>query len=122
MTSKKTVRKVTTKKVTKSKAATTRPRVVSATPVSELFTTRPENEGTIQVPTDSVSLWVNGRDKGITNTGGQTLASFVKGHANRQGITSFAVYVDGVKVDTGEGNKLMTGMRKVELVTKDSRG
>ena len=123
MATKKAVRKVVVKKVGKSKkAAVARPRAVSAVPVSELFTTRETAEPIVQVPANSVALFVNGRSEGTVDTHGKTLKEFVIQHAQRKGITSFSTYVDGVKADTSMGGNQMTGMSKVEIVSKDSRG
>ena len=124
MPSKKAVRKVVVKKVGKStkKATVTRPRAVSTVTVSELFTTRETAEPIVQVPANSVALFINGRSEGTVDTRGAKLKDFVVQHAQRKGITSFSVYVDGVKADTSVGANAMTGISKVELVSKDSRG
>jgi uncharacterized protein YcgI (DUF1989 family) len=95
---------------------------VSAAPVSELFSTQASSERTIEVPSNSVALFINSVNKGIVDTEGKTVGDFVSFHAEREGIRSFSVYLDGVKVDTGDSGKRLSQFSKVELVRKDSRG
>ena len=127
MPTKKVVKKVVAKKSTKKTVAARVPAsekatTVPAVAIAEVFTTRPESQRTVEVPPHSVLLFVNGRDKGVTDTSNQTLGKFAVQHAQNAGITSFSLYVDGVKADTGDKDKSMSGMHKVELVSKDARG
>jgi len=115
---KKVVRKVVRRKPS-GKAA---PAAVSLEPVSDLFSTRPETPETVQVPANAVILVVNGNNKGTMDTSGLKFGEFVIQHANRAGIRSFSVYVDGMKADTSYKEKPMTAFHKVEIVAKDQRG
>lgn len=110
--------KVSSKKVVRPKKTV----AVPAVTIAEVFTTRPESEATVNVPAHSVALFVNGRDKGIIDTTRQNLGAFAVAQAQRAGITSFSVYVDGVKADTGDKDKSLAGVKKIEIVSKDSRG
>ena len=122
MSTKKVVRKVVAKKVVKSTKKVARAKQVSGVPVTELFTTQETAEPIIQVPANSVALFVNGRDKGVIDTHGKKFKDFVVAQAEREGIRSFTVYADGIKTDTSWAEKSMSDIAKVELVTKDSRG
>jgi hypothetical protein len=98
------------------------PQVVSVAPVSELFDTSPAPAQQVEVEPNSALLFVNGSSRGHVETSGMTLGEFAINHANRQGIRSFSLYANGQKVDTSQSNIPMTGIHKVEIVAKDSRG
>lgn len=118
----KKAKKVVVRKTVAKKAKVTRPTAVSAAHVSEVFTTQPETARTIEVPTGSVALFINGRDKGLVDTHGQKLGAFAVRHADDAGIRSFSLYADGVKLDTGDKDRSLAGISKLEIVTKDARG
>lgn len=122
MPSKKVVKKVVAKKSSKKTVKVTRPRVVTTEHVAEVFTTRPETSSTVSVPANSVALFVNGSSKGVVDTTGSRLGTFAISKAQHYGITSFSVYVDGIKADTGDKEKSLAGVAKIEIVSKDSRG
>lgn len=121
-TKKKGVKKVVAKKSVSKKATVTRPRAVSTAHVQEVFTTNPQQERTVEVPANSVALFVNGSNKGVVDTTGARLGTFAVAQAQRAGITSFSVYLDGIKADTGDKEKSLAGVSKIELVSKDARG
>jgi hypothetical protein len=98
------------------------PQVVSAVPVSEVFQTNPAPAQQVEVEPNSALLFVNGSSRGHVETSGMTLGQFAVNHATRQGIRSFSLYANGQKVDTSQSNIPMTGIQKVEIVAKDSRG
>ena len=119
---------VTKRKVVKAKRATagsSRPKKAKAVfteHVSTVFSTAPETSDTVQVPEHSVALFVKGRSKGVVDTTGQRLGSFVTEHAQRAGIRSFSVYVDGLESNTSHKDQTMAGISKIEIVAKDARG
>ena len=122
MSVKKVVKKISAKKIVKSSSRVARPRVATTEHVSEVFTTRPQETERVEVPANSVQLFVNGRDRGVVNTSNQTLGEFAVYHAQQQGIKSFSLYADGAKMDTGDAKKSLAQISKVEIVTKDARG
>lgn len=118
-----TKKKKPSKKKATSRTTTTAARVTTAgAGDTELFSTRSAEEQTINVPQNAVALYVKGQNKGNVDTTGRSLADFVKEHAQRAGIVSFAVYADGVKVTPPDGGRKMAEFRKIEIVPKDSRG
>lgn len=70
----------------------------------------------------SVTLVVNGTNKGQVSTGGRNIGDFVRQQAANYGLKSFSVYVDGAKFGTENAGASLEGVTKVELVAKDSRG
>lgn len=70
----------------------------------------------------SVTLVVNGTNKGQVSTGGRNIGDFVRYQAMQYGLKSFSVYVDGAKFGTENAGASLEGVTKVELVAKDSRG
>lgn len=123
---KKVVRKVAAKAGTIQKIARPKkvagPKEVIGVPVQEVFKTVPDAPSVVQVQPNSVLLFVNGRDKGTVDTTNQKLGEFVTAQAQRNGIRSFSVYVDGMKADTSDAIKSLTGVGKIEIVAKDARG
>ena len=114
--------------VTKSKArkVVTRPPKPRTTSkpanrvVADVFTT--EGEGTIHVPAGSVHLVVNGTSRGLRSTDNMTFGEFARSQASQAGIKTFSLYADGSPVNVQDGGKRMTGVVKLEIVAKDSRG
>lgn len=117
---KKVVRKVVAGKV--SRKTVQKVKRVSAEPVSEVFSTRPASESVVEVPAGTVALFVNGRQKGTVHIEGQKLGAFAVAAAQREGITSFSLYVDNQKATTRDKDKSMAQISKVEIVSKDARG
>ena len=119
----KSVKKVSAKKVKTSTKKAVRARVTTAEhPITEVFTTRPVEETTIEVPNGSVAVFVNGRSQGNVHSEGQKLGDFAVGVAQRAGITSFSIYADGVKMTSKDKDKSLAQITKIEIVAKDSRG
>lgn len=118
-----TKKKIVVKKkvVVKKKAATPVKRTIPV-PVTEVFSTITPERETVSVPRNSVLLYVNGLEKGTVDTSGQKLGAFVTAQAQRAGIRTFSVYIDGRKADTSDAGKALTGVSKIELVAKDARG
>ena len=76
---------------------------------------------TIDTPT-SVSLSINGTDKGSVPTGGKTLGTFVREQAQIAGVRAFSVYLNGQKMDTANAGDALPDGAELELVAKDARG
>jgi hypothetical protein len=90
--------------------------------VTEVFSTQPQEAAVVEVPKNAVLLYINGSDKGQVETTGQKLADFAVAQAQRYGIRTFSVYIDGRKADTSEADKSLATVKKLEIVAKDSRG
>jgi hypothetical protein len=91
-------------------------------PVKEVFTTTAPTTEKVSVAPNSVLLYVNGTNKGTYDTSGKKLGDFVVERAKASGIRSFSVYVDDRKADTSDSDKALTGVSKIEIVSKDARG
>lgn len=89
---------------------------------ADVFSINPQANQPVEVPRGTVHLVINGESKGTVESGNITLGDFVTAHAQRAGMRSFSVMVDGQKVDTSATGKPLTGVTKVELVAKDARG
>lgn len=84
---------------------------------SEIFTTE-----VVEVPKNSVLLFINSESHGVTDTTDQTVGGFVVRQAQEAGIKSFSVYADGEKLNETHANRSMRTFTKVELISKDDRG
>ena len=70
-----------------------------------------------------VEVEVNGNSKGRINTNAnETLGAFLKRQAQTYGVRTFSAYADGLKLSTADATKPMSGIEKVSIVAKDSRG
>jgi hypothetical protein len=118
----KAAKKVTARTATKRVATPKQPKTVTKDVVKEVFSTVPQARQTVEVPRNSVALFVNGTDKGLIDTTGQKLGEFAIAQAQRHGIRTFSMYVDGRKADSTDADKLMENFGKLEIVAKDSRG
>jgi hypothetical protein len=96
--------------------------VTSAIPIKDVFNANPEQVHEVNVPVNSVALYVNGSSQGIVDTNGKTLETFVREVVNRAGIRTFSVYLDGARALTNQGNMSLAGVAKMEIVSKDTRG
>jgi len=114
---KKAAKATARKKVVVKKAK----RLIASSRVSEVFSTEPKPKREVEVPKGAVLLFVNGNSKGTVDTDGQNVGAFVVSQAQRYGVRSFSVYLDGVKANTGVASRSMSGFSKVEIVAKDSR-
>jgi hypothetical protein len=115
-TGKKVIKKVV-KKVAKKPAV----RKVTTAAGSEIFDANADT-GEEKVPKNAVLVYINGSSQGQVDTTGQKLGEFVIAQAQRHGVRTFSVYVDGRKADTSENNKGLGSVSKVEIVAKDARG
>jgi hypothetical protein len=87
-----------------------------------LFTT--EAPSTVTVPRGTVQLFVKGRDYGMVPVNGKTIGEFGVQQARENGIRTFSLYADGVKVEPGDAiaKAKADTVAKLEVVPKDSRG
>ena len=121
MPTKTPVKKAAAKKAAPAKKTTAKVREVDSKLVTEVFSVT-ERSNTIEVTPGRVALFVNGNSQGVVDSGRQTIGEFAIAQAQRAGVRSFSVYLDGRKIDTSDAKKPLTGVGKVEIVAKDARG
>ena len=122
-TKKKTVvKRSSTIKKTAGKTKTTGSTVrVTAAPASELFRTH-EHPPTVEVKEGEILLFINGRKAGTFTVKNKSFHDFITEHASNAGIKTFSVYADDEKADTSFSGRQAAEFKKIEIVTKDTRG
>lgn len=66
---------------------------------------------------------INGQSVVFNPTAGMTIGQAAEGIARANGLKSFSILVNGVKLlNTEQANKSLTGVRTLEVFAKDTRG
>jgi hypothetical protein len=82
----------------------------------------PDDVFSIETSPSGLEVLINGVSRGRVATPQGTLKEFAVSQARTYGIRTFSVYADGQKLTEADAGRAVSGVLRLEIVAKDSRG